>query len=365
MKIGIITLPFHTNYGGILQAFALQKVLMEMGHDVFVIDRKYRPGQFKKVVVFFFYTIKSILYRKKFASKTYCYNRAALYFNQFINTNFPNYINKNDKKSIDAERYDALVVGSDQVWKRTYSKDYLFYFLDFCTNLYTKKIAYAASFGNADVKFTNEEKVIITNLLEKFSGVSVREDDAVLICKNNFNIEVEWVLDPTLLLHKDDYLKVCERYPIREKHKLVSFILDPTPEKDTLVFELSKLVNSESFAVNDYQYMGTEVDKIKILPRVEYWLQELANADYIITDSFHGTAFAINFNKKVFVINNQRRGQSRLKSVLKMVGLENFMVNNINDLKLLYSMDIDWESVNNIIEEKRLKSLLFLKNSLL
>lgn len=364
MRIGIITLPFHTNYGGVLQAYALQKYLTSLGHEVYVIDRKYIPGCLKSLTNSIYYWIKSLFTGKKHVSKTRNYKRAALHFCDFIKNNFEHYVIINNKHRINDLHCDALIVGSDQVWKNSYSKDIFYYYLDFCMDRNTIKLSYAASFGSNELIFSNDEKRQISFLLKKFKAISVRECDAVDFCKDTFGCDSKLVLDPTFLLYKEDYLKICSDYPITKKHRLVTFILDPSEEKSQIIEKISKIVGDEPYAINLYQYMGTECKKVVIMPRIEYWLQELAMADYVVTDSFHGTAFSINFNKEFFVLSNQRRGQSRLTSILGLAGLKDRLINSNSQLDKLIKNKIDWSSVNDSLQDYRIQSMCFLQDNL-
>ncbi len=364
MKIGLITLPFHTNYGGVLQAYALQRILSDLGHDVYVIDKKYTPSLLKKIMENMYYYVKSMIKRNRHVSRTINYTLASKYITEFIKKNFSHYLIENNKSKINNYGFDALIVGSDQVWKNSYSTDIYYYYLDFCNDSKVKKISYAASFGSNDLFFTDKQRHRIKKLLKKFNAVSVREYDAVDFCIENFQCKPEWVIDPTFLLSKDDYLTLCTSIPIKSNHKLVTYILDPNEEKTRIIKELESELNVEAYAINKQQYLGTECDKVVIMPRIEFWLQEIAMAEFILTDSFHGAAFAINFNKKFIVLSNHRRGQSRLLSVLSLAGLEKRLYSGKDNLQTLIFDSIDWNAVNVKINSHRKKSVDFLKVNL-
>ena len=213
MKIGILTQPLATNYGGLLQAFALQKVLSEKGHDVTIIQRE-KNSAFYKILR----KIKALI------SKNYVYmsSKAIDYVsqevNKFINNNIPKRTKKiNSTKAliheIDKYDFDAYVVGSDQVWRPSYSPNIYNYYLDFVEKKTVKKIAYAASFGVEQWEYTSKQTKRCAELAKFFDLISVREDSGVDLCRNYLDVDAIHVLDPTMLLQKNDYIDIiCQEY---------------------------------------------------------------------------------------------------------------------------------------------------------
>ena len=248
MRIGILTLPLHTNYGGILQAYALQTVLERMGHQVVVFDKpfEYTPLPIWKMP--YVYTkrlIKKYIlrdgteifqeqngYRRSVISRKYTQPFIEKYIHRYIYRGF------SDIKESD---FDAIVVGSDQVWRMMYFEG--FYndlndadaFLAFTDGWNIKRVSYAASFGTDTTDVRPECLDACKAALSKFDGVSVREKSGVDVCKNPFGVDAAWVLDPTMLLNTEDYknLFVDQTLP-DSQHILASYVLDETPAIEQL-----------------------------------------------------------------------------------------------------------------------------------
>lgn len=329
MKIGILTLPLHTNYGGILQAYALQTILERMGHEAYVIKNEFPLPIWRR------------------AQKCIKETILGLESDQTLSIN-PNGIVKyiSEKHS---KHCDAIIVGSDQVWRYLYIKSRIGkYYLD----SYGKdviKLSYAASFGIDTWDYPEMDTELCSGLIKKFKAVSVREKTGVELCKKYFGIDATHVLDPTQLLSKQDYLTGLNVTPV--SHSLSTFILDPDEHKDGIVSRLEQSLSRSAFTLN--KPIGNKLT-------VEEFIKHFAGTELLVTDSFHGTAFAINFNIPFVVIGNPERGQTRLLSILETFGLQNRLLLNPNDIEKLVAEKIDWNSVNEIMNNRRKESLSFL-----
>ena len=376
MRIGILTLPLHTNYGGILQAYALQTVLERMGHEVVVFDcplRKFELPIWKKPLCY----SKRIIKRYILQDKGTLINKERIDFEKeryfrkntqpFINAHIHRYVVRK-LEDIKKDDIDAIVVGSDQIWRMLYFKSMWFTkraanaFLAFTAGWNIKRIAYAASFGNNNPEIPEGEIEDCKQAISKFDAVSVREKNGVKICKDLFGIDAKWVLDPTMLLQLSDYIKLIGNKKDENSHgMLMSYVLDEYPE----VAELrSKIEKEKNLKVNISNVADNGSDKSGVLPQppVEHWLQSFLDADYIINDSFHACVFSILFHKQFTVYGNKDRGMERFTSLLSMFGLEDRLVTNVNEYKPL--PDIDYTKVDKILNEKRKEAVVFLKNNL-
>ena len=376
MRIGILTLPLHTNYGGILQAYALQTVLERMGHEVVVFDcplRKFKLPIWKKPLCY----SKRIIKRYILQDKCTLINKERIDFEKeryfrkntqpFINAHIHRYVVRK-LEDIKKDDIDAIVVGSDQIWRMLYFKSMWFTkraanaFLAFTAGWNIKRIAYAASFGNNNPEIPEGEIEDCKQAISKFDAVSVREKNGVKICKDLFGIDAKWVLDPTMLLQLSDYIKLIGNKKDENSHgMLMSYVLDEYPE----VAELrSKIAKEKNLKVNISNVADNGSDKSGVLPQppVEHWLQSFLDADYIINDSFHACVFSILFHKQFTVYGNKDRGMERFTSLLSMFGLEDRLVTNVNEYKPL--PDIDYTKVDKILNEKRKEAVVFLKNNL-
>lgn len=369
MKIGIITQRIGRNYGGTMQNYALQKVLKDMGHEP-VTMMLARPK-----VSFVRWLAHYALYKML----CLCGKDAFL----FLSDKNINYIYHNTQKFVDEKitiqvlsekefayfviknNLDAIIVGSDQVWRPRYNDSLDICYLGFTEQMSLKRIAYAASFGVDTWEYSAEETERCKTLVKSFDGVSVREASAVGLCKSHFGIEAELVLDPTLLLSKSDYKRLLNRDAYYWGKFLFAYLLDDNREKRNIVDSIAK----EKGLTVIYFMPNAKMNSLKSeleLPRaafrpIDEWIAGFNECDYVVCDSFHGSVFSIIFNKPFTVISNSERGNTRFNSLLKIFGLEDRMYNEDN---YNFHSKINWDFVNSILEINKMKSLTFLKSKL-
>lgn len=366
MKIGILTQPLRTNYGGLLQAYALQTVLQRLGHDVTILNRCYPKTQEKLLSKIL--NIKNIILGKN----AICYDKKKISFveentSRFIDNNYklsaPYYTSESLREYILSNNFDAIIVGSDQVWRPRYSPNIFNYFLDFTEGTDIKRYSYAASYGVDNWEFNKQESDICSRLAQSFNGITVRESSAISLCKDNLGVNAELVLDPTLLLSSSDYTALLAGKNLINKKGIFTYILDAGDEKKHIIENAKKTTGKDSFTCMPklkFNYKNAKEDLSGCqFPAVEQWIQSFVDADMVITDSFHGTAFSIIFNKPFWVISNERRGNTRMESILEMFGLKDRMVNE-SSINIDWNTPIDWEKVNDTKRKWQIKSMDFL-----
>ena len=276
MRIGIITQPLCANYGGILQNWALQQILIKLGHDPITID--YLPTL--TIKSFILSTIKSLIFwfipsrRRRFIKRKY--KRKSL-FDGFI----AQHIKKTEvcyqysMKYIEQYKLEALIVGSDQIWRPMYNDCLFDMFLQFAEDFKGKKIAYAASFGVDNWEFSEEQTKICSSLIKQFDAISVRESSGKSLCKNYLGIDALNVLDPTLLVSKDEYIKLCTDIPIVKERFLAAYVLDPSDEVNKIIAEEA---DKRGLTVRRYSADA------KAELTVEEWISIFRDASFIVTD---------------------------------------------------------------------------------
>lgn len=379
MKIGILTLPLrNNNYGGLLQAYALQKVLKDMGHEVWIINRVYKePSFIRKCASLGKRFILKYIFKKNKQSFFYKPTKeekkiVATYAHQFIKSHFVHItkeITKNkDLLSLNKKEFDAFIVGSDQVWRPEYSPCVTNYFLDFVKNeTKIKRIAYAASFGVSNWKLTKKQTRDCSRLAKNFDAISVREDSGIDLCREFLHVDAVQVLDPTMLLDTKDYIQLVENEG-KISSNLMTYILDKTDEKQQIINDASEKLKLSPFSVipNKKLTKETRADiKECIYPAATYWIRGFIDAQFVITDSFHGCVFSILFNKPFIAIGNLQRGMTRFNSLLKMFELEDRLVHvSDTNFKNLFIKQINWTKVNSILVAKREEAKLFLSKNL-
>lgn len=374
MKIAILTLPFITNYGGIMQNYALQTVLKRMNHEVYTINLNRPKPKMNLAIAPYTITkrlIKKILGRRNgiiFQEKKINRDRIIVeqHIRRFINHYIqltPPYYTKKDLLKIDNENFDTIIVGSDQVWRIPYAyPDIETYFLDFIKNKHTKKIAYSASFGIDDIEFSDKQIKKCGDLIKEFETVTVREDSGLDLINKTYR----WIcknppiqtLDPTMLLTKEDYISISSEYINQSDGDLFYYILDMTEDKQKMIEEISKILGYEPFTIKSKSSNWYDDPYDRIVPPIELWLQAFNKAKYIFTDSFHGCVFSIIFNKDFIVYGNKKRGMSRFYSLLNMFQLKDRFISNSNEYNQhLVQKHIDWENVNKKLQQYRNESL--------
>lgn len=353
IKIAILTFHRTINYGGVLQAYALKKVLEKFNCESNIIDYKNEHiEKINKVRLLNFCSLK------EFLNGLFSYKSKRIKLMKFreFNKEFLCPVGKIDNE-IEYE-YDAFIVGSDQVWNYLLSDFDKKYFLNFL-NDGKKKNAYAASFGFSDIP--NELAKEYENMLKSFNKISVREKSGEKLIKELIGIDVPVVLDPTLLLNQTEW-KVLLNITAKSTEKYILLYL-MVPEENIIRFtkELSEMTGYK------IRYITS---KIKRTMNAEYmrevspvnWIELFMNAAYVVTNSFHGVSFSINFNKNFFMgfLPEPSKVNSRLEHVLQLFGLEDRKISKKSkprDFK-----EIDYEPVNSILLAERDKSFNFLRS---
>ncbi|MGL4518783.1 MAG: polysaccharide pyruvyl transferase family protein [Phocaeicola sp.] len=380
-EICILTQPLHNNYGGLIQAYALQKVLLDMGHNVVTDERPLRNvaltlkrralSQGKHIVYRVLGKRAGDPLKLNFPTQ-HELDSVGKYTKKFVRDHI-NTVDFTRREPLPTDemqnRFDTFVVGSDQVWRQAYS--YIpNYFLDFAEKRNDiKRISYAASFGVSELDFTEDSTTQARRLAPLFDAISVREDSAVDLCRDQLGVEATHVLDPTLLLSKEDYIRLVESDGVGEGiGKLMSYVLDESLEKQQVIERLSKTLNLTPRKVMPSEHLSLfkkcKLENI-IYPKPSEWIRGFMDAEYVVTDSFHGTVFAIIFNRPFIAIANKDRGLTRFTSLLKIFNLEDRLIYNPEDLTdELIHRPIDFDRVNAIRQEWITKSLGFLKKAL-
>lgn len=310
--VGIVGWWYNENYGGMLTYYALHQVLKSMGLSVLMIEKaSNEPNRSPN------YTTIPRRFAKKY------YNISKIY--------------PAGKMGMLNEQCNAFVSGSDQLFNPTlwkYSGPQ--YFLDFAAPE-KKIVSYASSVGNT-LACSDKHKMLMSYYLRRFDSLSVREDYAVKILDDNFGLEAKKVLDPVFVCNPTEYERLAGYSSVDVKDKyFVNFILDPDKQKKELIIYAGKqlglpytnLLNAIDFEENrkklDLDNTMTDID-------IEDFLKYYKNAEFIITDSFHGTCFAIIFRKPFISIANKMRGAGRFASMLTELGLSDRMVDSIDDI---------------------------------
>lgn len=376
MRIGVLTLPLHFNFGGILQAYALQTILEREGHEVVVFgkNRQQKFFSLKKLPIYIYRFAKKYILRKKnvdvfFEAKKsrefekICVNTSAFVKSKIHERRIKSF---NELKESD---FDVLVVGSDQIWRPRYVKsswntNVSNAMLKFAEHWNVKKIAYAASFGTEQWELSPKETEEWKRLAALFNAVSVREKDGVGLCNSYLGVVAQVVLDPTLLLSKEDYCSLIKNSAV-ESHNgdFLNYILDSSEKNEKLISQIAEKFCLKVFRVNaPVDKDGVSIEK-RIQPSVEQWLKGFEQAKFIATDSFHACVFAIIFRKPFVVFLNKNRGCSRIKNLLSTFDLESHLIDESSVISDMHFYAIP-ESVYEKLRNLKADSMKFLNKYL-
>lgn len=382
MKFGIITFHSVINYGSALQAYAMQEGIAKQGVETELID--YRP-ELKKYSfvsrifnnrkhIFSVEKWKRFLRNKKnknaiyYSDEEYAYNRAKSFY-AFHEKYFrlsERIVYHQEFENIEAS-YDAFVCGSDQVWNPTYIGHDMSYFLDFVGVDY-KRIAYAPSIAVSE--FPKEYRAEIKHEMERFSNISVREQESLSVVHELTGQQATVVVDPTLLLSGKDWERI-EKPPKgfdESTPYIFCYFLGSNAEYMEYVNYLKELTELPIVLVT-----CTELKIFKGYGDIRYegigpgeFVYLIHKANFVCTDSFHGTVFSILKERRFFTFKRYKdrsktSENSRIYTLLNMIGCPERLISSRDEIIDLYKMDLDYKAIYERIERKKLESEMFLK----
>lgn len=374
MKIGIYTLPLNYNYGGLLQAYALQTVLQKMGHDVTIIDRPLhacepfykRPREKAKRFMrrYLLHDKRVRVFQENYEAKAYpvISQHTQKFIDEYLHT-----IVVTDTNRLKENDFDAIIVGSDQIWRCAFhdTKHKLYdAYLEFAeTWPHLRRISYAASLGTDVWEYPADKASRCKSLIKKFKAISVRELSGVSLLKEHFEVAASHVLDPTMLLDAADYAQIFQtaHTPVSQGNMMV-YVLDDNIKKQKIVDDYEKILGLSSFRVNSQaDNIDLPVEQ-RVQPPVDQWLRGFEDAEFVVTDSFHACVFSILFGKPFVAIGNKRRGMSRFESLLGTLGLKDRLITTETYDGVLPKSDV--LSAQEKLGQLRLESMRFLTSAL-
>lgn len=376
MKVGIVTFFCVPNYGAMLQAYSLWKYLEERGHEVEFID--YAFGNARRIPLWKCFVSRQIhgcfdAIRKKL--KAYVRFNIVHFSDAFPRTRpVATFMELNDIGS----SYDALIVGSDQMWNPLWCSGETLpvVMLDFAAKG-KKRIAYAASFGTKEWK--KEQNADEAGcLLREFDAISVREESGIkLVQELSGRDDAKWMIDPTLL-HSASFYEPLLNVKCRKRHRYVfSYMLEEWMNDENVESVMRAVMAAkgiDDIHTDKVSASGLLAPICKLLDvqskmSVGTWLTEIANSDFVVTNSFHGTVFSILFHKPFLTmpVSGKMSGMNeRIVSLLSMVGLSTRIINtkDLDECRKVLDSVIDWDEVDRRIDAERLRADVFFKGAL-
>lgn len=364
MKIGILTMYYRRNYGGILQSYALMKVLQGLGHNVEVIDFRYE-SQYQQ------HFINRVISKIKRLLKTSLKNNTSISvrqlpqehieaFNQF-KAKYMTYSNvaTNDTIGLIASGYEAIVVGSDQIWNNV-SDANLFYFFGWIPEYKGVRIAYAPCSIYPTVPQYNKQR--LGYLLNKFNAIAVRDETTASMVQSVVGVRPQIVLDPSCLYDYSEFVQDA----VIEGDYIFAYILGSEiacGHQEVIRLIKEKYGNMKVVAVI-IPNVSLEVEKfadyIRYNASPSDWVNFVAHSKFVYTDSFHGCMFAMKYHKQFLAYYKDSRRVSRLKDIKATYGIDNIIPSGAD----IILHEIDYEKVDRLFSEKRKESMLFIRQSL-
>lgn len=378
-QVLILTQPLGYNYGGILQAYALQRIVRGLGSDV---QTNIAPGHHQLRVQ----TIQASVHARLDplrGQKARAETEMNAHLYHFIEENISTtrlFSRNRRASSTSLHVYSTFIVGSDQVWRPLYSNvsTCLFDFLP--SSNPSKRLSYAASFGtDSGSEYSALMRARTRRLARRLDAVSVRESSGIELVRELWGRpDAEVHVDPTLLLPRHDYDELIANADQLNgppsSRGLVTYFLDATPQKKSIAERLAnklgasihELIPSPPNSMAEYERSPDLFRK----PPVEAWLASIRDAQCVLTDSFHGAVFSILFHKPFVVLENRTRGVARLKSLLSTFVLEHRMFSDqietvsSDELPKRIAAPIDWSGVDKILASERVRAVDYLARNI-
>lgn len=353
--IGIVTFHRAVNYGAVLQTYALGKKIEKLGGEYEIIDyrcpfieseyklickRDYSPFRFE--ISYFRHLVASIISIGMKKRKNQSFRDFLAKYTKLS----PVYTDSNELEKIQ-DRYQAFITGSDQVWSPALTADDDVYFLEFVKDN-KKKFSYAASLGNVRKGFQLDQRFI--DSIKTFEKISVREESGSKYIEEAADRTSDVHVDPTLLLSRNDWGKMAEK-PSESRYLLVYSVCDPY----YLLASAKEIAQKENLTVVYLQDKVFSMDKqVKYVKAVspEQFVGYFQYADYVVTNSFHGTVFSIIFHKQFMVeLKNKESRNQRVPDLLNLLGIEDREI--VDGVTTSYKKEIDWEQVETRLASQR------------
>ena len=356
MNVGILTFPNSISYGAVLQMYALYHAVETLGHVPEVIN--YQNTYMKEQK----HTRRGSWAHQ--AAGRLLHHRMYRNFGRFEKNRMVRYpgmaISEPQKLSGLTDRYDAVICGSDQVWNPDITGGDLSYFLHFCDE-HTRRVAYAPSFGLSE--FSDGFSNAIRGDLEKFHALSVREAPGQVLMEQLLGMNVPLVCDPTLLMDADDWAKLEKAHPAADGEYVFFYTIRSSAAlwNQCRAFAKEKGLKIVAVGGNPLKQWRQKDEQVRYAVDIspEEWLYLIHHARYVFTNSFHGTAFSINYRKD-FYVEFSSLTNSRLEQITRTLGLRSRIVGN----EVPDGASADYSVAEQVLPEMKKTSMNYLSDAL-
>lgn len=358
-KIGILTFHRVSNYGAVLQAYALETVLKKLGADCEIID--YQNSVLTEQYNPYSRTYLNPRHPKRFLKNLIMLphvNQRNYWFKAFRDAHLVISKNRYDENHLPASNvYSKIIVGSDQVWNLSCNGNDTHYFLDFIDKNKCCGYSYAASMST--VSFSNEVRELYRKQLSHFSRISVREYSAEKFLKESLGVEACTSLDPTLLLDRNEWDKLCNNPSDNQKDYVLVFLMRHSNQILERALNYARMKKLKVVYINLYEPFARLGYESIFSMSPQNWLGYIRSAKYVITNSFHATVFSILFEKNftTYLLDDEGKNE-RLIQLTNITGLNN-RLKKMNESVI--ENDVNYSEVQDRLQVERKKSLDYLK----
>lgn len=368
MKIGLLAYQNSINYGAVLQMYALKTKLEQYNHLVRTIN--YQCESIEKInglnrspyvsKNIKHHNVKSLYLRFEHLRTQKRWEEKYYRFKEFRETYLDLTDEYQERCELNNIKFETIIVGSDQIWNPNITNGFdPVYFCDFKTSEDVKKLAYSASCGSVKTIIDQKEKFL--DLINNFNSISARENELTQFINSRSDHKAERTLDPSLLLELEEYDKIAQ-LPAEEKFLLIYKMQDNKELYKTAQviakrkgLKIIELGFPPLFKKNNIEYISNASPN--------EFLGYFKKASFVVTNSFHGTAFSIKFNKEFLTVPHRSVGQ-RMIDLLKLLNLEERIITQSNQLDDIKLSNINYELVNKRLNDEIDNSLSFILNSI-
>lgn len=358
MKLGIVTIHNVSNYGAVLQSYALKEVIKEK-HEVKILDFDNRHVSRSLDLIRFSFSFHGLLGFGKDLCRLIPRRKVLAKFNRFFSSRMD--LTNYNKENIST--FDGFISGSDQIWNPAcVTSNNVFiseYFLTFA-NTEQLKVSYASSCGAYE--FNSSELMQLQNYLKPYNSLAVREAGTCEMMCEKLGLNVQHVLDPTLLLSKEQWLRKLGNNNYRKGRYILLYVIKNTPLLQEVVKYFKAKLNIKVILVEQGLYFSSDIDEHIRDAGPEDFISLFNNAEYVITDSFHGTTFSLIFNKQFLTI-SPGKNINRIESLLSKLNLEERIVYTADEIKNK-NFNFSFDEANKLLAVEISKSKDYLERNL-
>ena len=360
-----LTTTFHhtTNYGAVLQSYALQHTILKLGHENEILEiessQKKVKGRTSLILILRRWYMKYLSFKRRGKVEKLQNHFKDFHINHLRLTKPYHDMDELRNDSI-IQEYDCLITGSDQVWNLYTTPSFIDSRLLLFGRKDARRFSYAASLE--ELNYTEEQKVRVNNALKRFDGISIREESARKYIESFTGLKCERVIDPVFLLSKEEWLKIAKQPRLKGPY-ILCYQVQRNTRMEEVAYKLKKETGYPVVSICNSAIRWIKSDYSFHDVSIEEFIGFYNQAAYIVSASFHGVAMGLVFDKPVYAMVKQVRA-NRLRNVMELMGLEKYIVEQGKNDSIQEYIDSDIKEMQTLREKERNNGIDFLKRML-